>query len=69
MQVRRPLLVVGGGGGLGHPERLHPVGAGVVGDVVVELVGRDHPRGDGEAPWLDQKVFRRIPGDSPGLPV
>ena len=49
--ARPPLLAVSGAGGLGHADRLHAVGVGVVRDVVVQLVGRDHPRGDREAPW------------------
>lgn len=50
VQVRCPFLAVTGDCSLGHAERLHAVGAGVVGDVVVQLVSRYHPRGDGEAP-------------------
>lgn len=50
MQVGRSLLVVGGQCSLGHAERLHAVSAGVVCDVVVELVGCYHASGDGEAP-------------------
>lgn len=44
-----PFLGVCGGGGLGHAQRLHAVGAGVVSDVVVQLMSRDHASGDGQA--------------------
>lgn len=54
VSARGPFLVVGGDGGLGHSQRLHAVCAGVVGDVVVELVSGYHPRGDGEAPFCEQ---------------
>lgn len=50
MKVRHRLLVVSGDRSLRHAERLHAIRAGVVGDVVVELVSRYHPHGDGEAP-------------------
>lgn len=50
VQFGSPFLGVCGGGGLGHAERLHAVGAGVVRDVVVQLMSRDHASGDGQAP-------------------
>lgn len=50
MQVRHSFLVVSGDCSLGHTEWLHAVGAGVVSDVVVELVSCYHSRGYGEAP-------------------
>lgn len=50
VQVRRPFLVVSGDCGLGHAEGLHAVSAGVVSDIIVELVSSYHPSGDGEAP-------------------
>ncbi len=49
MKVRRPFLV-SGDCSLGHAKRFHAVGAGMVSDVVVQLVSCNHPRGDGEAP-------------------
>lgn len=49
VQIRSPLLAVGGDCGLGHPEWLHAICAGVVRDVVVQLMSRDHPGGDGKA--------------------
>lgn len=50
MLVRHPFLVVGGESSFGHAQGLHTVSAGVIGDVVIELVSCYHPRGDGEDP-------------------
>ena len=50
MQVRCPFLAVSCDCSLGHAEWFHAIGAGVVSDVVVELVSCYHPCGDGEAP-------------------
>lgn len=49
VQFRTPFLAVCAGGGLGHAQWLHAVGAGVVSDVVVQLMSRDHASGDGQA--------------------
>lgn len=50
MQVWTPLLVVSTERTFGHAEGLHAVGAGMISDVVVELVSCYHPSGNGEAP-------------------
>lgn len=55
MQVRHPFLVVSGNRSLGHAQRLHAVCAGMIGDVVVELVSCYHPRGNGKAPWFTEE--------------
>lgn len=55
VQLGHPLLAVSTDRCLRHAQRLHTIGAGVVSDVIVQLVGCYHPRGDGEAPWCIQR--------------
>lgn len=50
MHFRHPFLVVSGDCRLGHAKWLHVVGAGMVSDVVIQLMSCYHPCGDGEAP-------------------
>lgn len=58
MQVRRPFLAVSGDCCLGHAKRLHAIGAGMVSNVVVQLMSCYHPSRDGEAAYLFQEIQR-----------
>lgn len=68
MEVRCCFLVVSGDCRLGHAQWLHTISAGVVSDVVVELVSCYHPSGDGEGPWSTQGQRLRIKSSLMCLP-